>query len=65
MWTKNMQNRTQRTSPPSLSLMKRKIPIIILISIIILVYILYRNNYIPHKKDTNDYVNYPLTLDNG
>ena len=37
--------------------MKRKIPIIILIFIIILVYILYRNNYIPHKKYTNDYFN--------
>ena len=37
--------------------MKRKIPTIILIFIIILVYILYRNNYIPHKKYTNDYFN--------
>ena len=37
--------------------MKRKIPIIILIFILILVYILYRNNYIPHKKYTNDYFN--------
>ena len=37
--------------------MKRKIPIIILIFIIILVYILYRYNYIPHKKYTNDYFN--------
>lgn len=34
--------------------MKRKIPTIILIFIIILVYILYRNNYIPHKKYTNE-----------
>ena len=37
--------------------MKRAIPIIMLIFIIILVYILYRNNYIEHKKYTNDYFN--------
>lgn len=34
-----------------------KIILILLIIIIILIYILYRYNYIPHKKYTNDYFN--------
>ena len=37
--------------------MKRIIKLILIIFIIISVYILYRYNYIPHKKYTNDYFN--------
>ncbi len=36
--------------------MKKIIPIVLIV-ITILIYILYKNNYIPHKKYTNEYFN--------